>query len=650
MKKYLLILLMGLIACSASAQYENNVKQLADKAFATGKYYEAAYYYKKLADGLKITGMGEIPYEGSNKSKPNKKNAGERLYVMFRLAESYRLYQNFLEAEGWYLKLLNQPDNSAYPLARLWYGVCLRANQHFEEAIKQLQMFDSAYTGDKQYSNLAKHEIANCRFALEQMQFPGLYLPAKLKSQFNSDGSNYALTAYGDQYLFTSSRSVGNDKRHLNKVYTVARAEGSQPAILPLTIDDGKKNVELGTPSLNGAGNRLYFTRWYTEGNKTHHIIYISEKNGSSWSTRRPLNKNVNADGFDAIQPFATADGKKIFYASNKPGGHGGYDIWMSELDPSGNSINSFNLGSVINTEADEQAPFMSGNKLIYSSKGFTGLGGFDLFETYSQNGKWQTPLNMGSPVNSAKDDLYYFPNPADARKFFISSDRESDCCLDLFTVADQSFSVAGNVVDCETGKPITGVKVSLKDSLTKNVISVMSLEKVSSYTFKIRVKRPMVISFEKPGYFAGTFPVLANGTDTLRKLDACMQSFVVGKPIALKNILFDFGHADLRPESEKELNHLVGIMKDNPALKVELSAHTDSIGSDAYNLKLSQDRAQSCVNYITSKGIDESRIFARGYGRSRPVAPNSLPNGADNPEGRQKNRRLEFTALKENR
>ena len=144
--------------------------------------------------------------------------------------------------------------------------------------------------------------------------------------------------------------------------------------------------------------------------------------------------------------------------------------------------------------------------------------------------------------------------------------------------------------------------------------------------------------------------PVPASGTmrnDTLLNPDICLQAFKVDKPIVIKNVLYDYDKATLRPESRSVLNGVVSILKDNPKIKVELAAHTDSIGSDVYNNKLSQSRAQACVDYIVTSGIDESRIYAKGYGKRRPIAPNSLPNGKDNPEGRQQNRRTEFTVLK---
>jgi outer membrane protein OmpA-like peptidoglycan-associated protein len=396
----------------------------------------------------------------------------------------------------------------------------------------------------------------------------------------------------------------------------------------------------------------MYYTRWYKEGSKTIHAIYYSNWVDNAWSTPKKMNSNVNAEGFNSIQPFVTADGLRLFFASNKPGGQGGDDIWVSYLDFNGDAVNSTNLGNVINTSFDEEAPYydLPNKKLVYSSKGFIGLGGFDFFESFSKLDKWSEPKNMGYPMNSAKDDLYYLPNHDDARKFYLTSDRASECCLGLFGAVDASHVLSGIVVDCDTRKPLAGAKVSFIDSLSKDTIKQIVVGKDARYAFEVTNKRPYSLRLEKTGYFAKNVPVPASGRmnkDTLESPDICLQAFTIDKPILIKNVLYDFNKASLREESKLVLDTLVIVLKDNPKIKVELASHTDSIGSTKYNDKLSQERAQSCVDYIISKGVEQNRIYAKGYGKRIPIAPNSLPNGKDNPAGRQLNRRTEFKVLK---
>jgi len=650
MKKILFTIFISLFIITAFAQFNENDKALADKAFNNKDYYEAAFYYKKVASGLNLLPQPEVPFRSNGKAPKNAKGF-DKAYISYQLAESYRLYENYLEAEGWYFKVIDGENAAKYPLVRLWYGICLRANQHFDEAIKQLEQFKTDYKGTGNYIAIADKELANCHFAKEQYQYPALIDVVKMKGTINSDGSDYSLIINNGNRWITSSRIIKDDKKHLNRIYAV-KDSSTSPEMISFNNSDNKKEVEYGTPSIDPTGKRMYLTRWYKEGSKTIHAIYVSTRTNNEWATPVKLNTNVNVDGFNSVQPFVTADGKRLFFSSNKPGGQGGDDIWVSDLDASGNPSNSVNLGSTINTPLDEQAPYydQSDKKLVYSSKGFVGLGGFDFFVSYESVGRWSKPRNMGYPMNSAKDDLYYFPDDKNGRKSYLSSDRASDCCLDLFEVFDKKYVLTGIVTDCDTHSPLPGVKVSFVDSLSKDTIKQEVVGNDAKYTFNVTTKRPYNLILEKKGYFTKSLPVPSQGEmrkDTLLSPDICLQAFIVNKPIVIQNILYDFNKATLRPESQLILDGIVKIMTDNPKIKVELGAHTDSIGSDAYNIKLSQARAQACVDYMISKGVGDTRIFAKGYGKSRPIAPNSLPNGKDNPEGRQLNRRTEFTVLK---
>jgi OOP family OmpA-OmpF porin len=656
MKKIILVLLILSSCIGAKAQYsKDNPRALGDKAFDNKDWYEAAYYYRKAAEGMSLVTQQSIPYTGGGKSiKKDTKNIKpeDRAYICFRLGESYRGYENYLEASPWYFRVLEENNEAQYPLSRLWYGVCLRAAQNFDEAIKQLSQFNLAYKGDEKYKAIAEKEIRNCKFAKEQYKYPLLIEAIKRGGSWNSDGSDYALWQRDGSSYFTSSRFIKGERTHLNRIYTMTTKDAGQPQVIEFKGDENIKNLEYGTPSFTADGQRLYFTRWFKVGNKSTYAIYTSKVEGSNWGTPQKLNSNVNTDGFNAIQPFVTADSKHLFFVSTKPGGQGGDDIWVADLGSDGNPINSTNLGDVINTSMDEQAPYYDINtkRLVYSSKGFLGLGGFDFFESFNGNGNWATPVNMGYPLNSAKDDLYYVPDSADQNKFYISSDRESDCCLNLFEVSDKRHLLMGIVVDCDTRKALPGVIVSFVDSLSKQTIKQIVTDKTARYSFDVKTSRPYNLVLEKTGYFSKVLPVPASGEmrgDTLFNPEICLQAFAVDKPIVIKNVLYDYDKATLRPESKTVLNEIVTIMKDNPKIKVELAAHTDSKGSDQYNYILSQKRAQACVDYIITMGVDESRIYAKGYGESRPIAQNTLPNGKDNPDGRQLNRRTEFKVLK---
>ncbi|MGY3214760.1 OmpA family protein [Mucilaginibacter sp. HD30] len=652
MKRAFLTLTITLFIYATNAQVNSSPKVLGDKAFKNKDYYEAAFYYKKAALGMNLINDKQMPYQSA--SKPNKKtvNTVDQEYVSYMLAESYRLYQNYLEAEPWYYKLLDDNFESQYPLTRLWYGICLRANQRFDEAEKQMQQFVTSYKGDSKNIELARKEIATCRFAREQYNYPVLADLSAIKGAFSSNGSDYALVKKEGNYFFTSSRKTKDEKTALNRIYETKTGD-NKPQMLNFDDNEpGKNEAEYGAPSFEPSGKRMYITRWFKTGSHTTYAIYKSEWQNGKWAPLVKLNSFVNAQNFASIQPFITADGKQLYFVSDKPGGSGGKDIWIADLNSEGDPVSSHNAGTTINSGFDEEAPYFDVTKkrLIYSSKGFLGLGGHDLFESFNNNSQWATPANMGYPINSAKDDIYYYPDNSDKDKFYLASDRQSDCCLELFEGYDKRHFAVGQVLDCVNQKPLLGATVSLKDSISGNILNKITIAQSGRYQFNITTKRPYNLVVEKSGYFTKVIPLPASGRmvkDTLFNADICLQPFEVNKPIVIKNVLYDYNKASLRPQSKAVLDDLVKIMSDNPKIKVELSAHTDSVGSDTYNNKLSTARAQACVDYIMSRGINQDKIFARGYGKTRPIAPNSFPNGTDNPQGRQTNRRTEFTVLK---
>lgn len=642
MKTFCLILFSFFLFDTAFAQYQD-IKGRAEKEFDNKNYSQAAYYYDQLATG-RLTGQKKIPFYSHGRA-PKDKISGEHTYICYQLAESYRLYQDYGKAEKWYDTVVSSKDAAAYPLAKLWFGVCLRANQRFDEAIMQLQQFTSNYNGERTYNDIAAKEIATCYFAKQQYIASLPVEVIKMPAPWNVDGGNYALTRSGTKFWFTSTR---NNSQSLNHIYSANNS--ANPLMLSFDGNEGIKDMHYSTQSYDALHKRMYLAGWYKDRGKITAAIYCTTLGDSVWSALQKLNNIVNTDGSNSIQPFVTADGRHLYFASDRAGGQGAFDIWISNLDADGNPVDAVNAGKTINTPDDDEAPFYDkkSKRLVYSSKGLTGLGGFDFFESYNIDDVWSVPHNLGYPVNSSKDDLYYFADPDNDHQFYFSSDRESECCLTLFTLRYRSMTIAGNLSDCDSSKSISGVKVSLLDSISGRQVGVTTTGASGNYSFTAIATPVYKMVFEKTGYFTkSVFVSLSTRKDTLLTVNSCLKGYVIEKPITIKNILYDFDKATLRPESVKALDEIVGIMNDNPVIKIELSSHTDSVGSDTYNLVLSQNRAQSCVDYIISKGISVERITAKGYGKTRPLVPNSFPDGRDNPGNRQLNRRTEFTVLK---
>jgi len=660
--RYWLVIAFLWIVSASKAQYVYDYKRTGDIYFEAKDYYSAAQYYNKALGTFKIKPEQILPYTVELRGKESGK-LKDYENVIYKLAESYRHYNDFGNAEKYYEQAVGFNNDALFPFARFWYGVSLRANGKYTAALEQFTKFKQQYTKIDDYSARTTLEIACCEFAItETNRMPG-YTIAKLSGDINAGGANYAPAVLSkNMLLYTSSRPDSSDLEkekkskkvnpYINNLF-IAQGEGASFAnSKPVSIPEAK-GIDQGVATVSPDGNTIYLTRWTTKNGVKAAAIYSSTKKGGNWEEPKVLGPNVNVDGYSAMQPFITTDGKFLLFASNRPGGMGKNDLWYCPLE-NGAAGPAKNFGTGINTRDEEQAPFYDGEKkaLIFSTDGRVGLGGLDFFISEGDFSNWGAPKNLGLPLNSPKDDIYFTATDRDHPMAggYISSDRESVCCLEVFTIKKISKTVSGIVLDCDGDLPLTGAKVTLLDTIQQRVLGQVTLDETGRYRFEVEPLKRYKIMAEKENYFSKAIYV---NTDDLTKVDSivnpniCLKRYEIGKPIILKDIYYDFDKATLRPQSYIVLDTIVSIMQDNTNIIIEMSAHTDSKGKDEYNMKLSQKRAQSCVDYLISKGISSERMIAKGYGETRPIAPNTMPNGKDNPEGRQLNRRTEFKVLR---
>lgn len=590
MKNIILTVAFVCLAVISKAQFAYDYLKAADHYYKKADYSSAAGYYEKYLAGSRTIVSHAVykPYTTLQTSKKSQAAVSTEQQAVYHLAESYRLLNDYSKAVPWYAEAM-EFDKTAYPLAPYHYAVALRALSRYELAEKAFNYFLETYTTPDSYRETAHRELQNLRFILSQLNRPdlSLYTVEKAPPVLNPEGANYAPVWSGDGLLlFTSTRpdnSAVKNHVHANKVYSATFSNGVPDSVSRMPVPQ-PKDMEQGVIALSPDGNVLFLTRWNILDGKKRSVIYSSRKTGGSWSEPLLLDTVVNVPGYSAQQPFVTPDGKQLLYASDRPGGQGGFDLWSAELNADGIPFYTKNLGPVLNTAWNEQAPYYhaASGLLIFSTDGRVGMGGYDFFFSKDNAGTWTIPENFGYPVNSVKDDIYFNSRGGKdnvLETVWLSSDREATCCLELF---------------------------SLKKAVP-----------------------PPPPPAPKP-----EVPVVATVPPP------------ADVPMVLDNVYYDFNMATLLPASYDALNKLATMLQQHPDMVIELSAHTDSKGADELNQKLSEARAKSCVDYLVSKGIDAARLQSRGYAATRPIAPNTNQDGSDNPEGRARNRRTEFKVL----
>lgn len=661
MKKIIFPVALMFSCMVVQAQFTYDYLRAADNYFKKGDYFSAATYYEKyLGSGKGKNGNEYNPYVVQTSSKKAAVPMSSKTQAIYNLAESYRLLNYYSKAEPYYQQATTF-DKSAYPLASYWYAVTERALEKYPEAETSFREFLSSYALNDTYTGSAKRELQNLEFIQKELKKDlRLFNIAKAPQGLNEAGASYAPVWMNDQTLyFTSTRpEAGKTKEYINKVYQAVYSEGvfsgTVKAVLPQP-----ENMHQGVVSVTPDGNTMFLTRWSISNGKKSAALYSSRRSGSDWSEPVMLDETINAPGFNTQQPLVTPDGKYLVYASDKPGGKGGFDLWYAALGADGKPSNVMNLAE-LNTAQDEQAPYYhpASGTLVFSSNGRVGMGGYDFFFSKGNIGSFAEPKNFGYPVNSVKDDIY-FASRGTAKNILqevlLSSDRDAACCLELFYVRKTRpmRQVSGMVMSCEGNLPLSGATVIIVDTVANKTITTQTTDAQGRYTFTLEDFQPLKAVASSTGYIAGTLHFNAPADEeqeTMMNPALCLAPVPVPPvetPIVIDNVFYDFNKAVLREESFASLDKLVEMLRDNPSMRIEISAHTDDIGKEAYNQKLSEARAKSVVNYLVGKGIDRGRLQFKGYGSSQPIAPNKNEDGTDNPEGRQKNRRTEFKILK---
>lgn len=660
-----ILLAFSLLFVGLHAQKNKGPLQLADQYFASGEYYTAANLYGQyLNPPKKQTIPSDFPLNARRRRTGSGNGNISRTAVLFKQADSYRLSNYWQQASLAYTECIRK-DSVQYIDAYYWLAVCQRSLGQYDAAGASLRNY-LARDAATQYRGQAQQEMKTLQYIQVQLRRPDSVLVSlrKLDAPFASSNGLFAPSATKGQLLVSStevdsSRTEGVNPYH-SRLFS-ARMDNGRVELSPLSIPGTDALGNQGAACLSPDGNTLYFSQWKHESTGVVSSIYVSRKSGGAW-TNAELVKSIQTSGKNNKQPFVTSDGKYLFFSSDRAGGSGGFDIWYAPLNSDGSTGVASNAGPVINSAGDEQAPFyqQSSQTLVFSSNGRQGMGGFDLYASTGAQQSWTEPANMGHPVNSSRDDIYFSvkENVALLSEAMFSSDRGSGCCLETYVISKQPKrrKITGTLRDCDQQAALAGAQVTLQDRSGKKWETTTGED--GGYVFDLgsAITSDLSIAIHKELYRDTTVGFHAEGVDESDLLtDRILQSGIcIAKPpvFVIKaedvvTVFFDFDKYDLKKPALDKLDSIYMIMMENPVSTIQISGYTDGRGTEAYNKILSDKRAKACADYLANKGIEAGRISFVSFGACCPIEM-ELINGRDNPDGRSRNRRALINVKKD--
>jgi peptidoglycan-associated lipoprotein len=607
-----------------------------DKAkvvFLNKKYNTAAGLFKKLYT-----------------KAPDEEKKSE---VLFYIAESYRLSNNFKQAFEWYEQLVN----TKYPDPRILYsyGLLLKNFERYDDAARMFGDYLFEVPGDKR----AQQEIEACKIANTYKLNPLKFSVNNVKA-INTPYSDYSPFLSQGKITWSSSRTEATGNIIFEwtgqKCSDIFEASLNNYVASNINKVQGKVNSNFneGVAWVDSLNTVMYFTQCNgTDGKGPNCKIYVSFIQNGQWS--EPTVLPFSSDSFMTGHPAFTADMKRLYFASDMPGGFGEKDIYYIDYNPItkvwGNPVN---LGPNVNTSEDDMFPYVhQDGKIYFSSKGHYGMGGFDLYSTSDSANTFSKAQNLKSPINSGGDDFgISFTYDKDNTKpiAYFTSNRtggEGDDDIYAINIKPYIFMVKGVVIDRESGGALQGTNIQISGPNTPPII--LKTGGKGDFVTELSLKNTFTIAASKELYFRSLDQIVSTHnivSDTVVELTIYMDAIPdAGVEFTLKGIYYDLDKADIRPDAAKVLDSLAIILTNNPNIVIELASHTDSRADETYNLKLSQRRAQSCVDYLVKKGIAKNRLKAVGYGESKLI--NECVDGEDcTEEQHQENRRTTFSVI----
>jgi outer membrane protein OmpA-like peptidoglycan-associated protein/tetratricopeptide (TPR) repeat protein len=574
-----------------------------------------------------------------------------------------RTNSNFKEAEKNFVKVLELCPSynvySYYYLAEICYGA-----EKYDSAMRYCEVFlkdVDKIKSDKDYSR-AVDLLKYSKFYLQMTKNPVPFDP-KVVEGISTPENEYLpiITPDNQMAFFTREMKLAGEKNTL-----IQSEKYKEKFMFSQLQPDGKfdKGEEMPDPfnlndneggaTLTVDNKTLYYTVCKYTLNHTYYNcdIYYSEWVDGQWTPIKSVSDKINLPTTWESQPSISADGKTLYFVSDRSGGYGGYDIYRSVRHDNGEWGTPINLGPSINSSGNEKSPFIhpDGKTLYFSSDGWLGLGGYDIFYArLNDDGTWSTPVNIGYPINSPDDEVGFFVSTDGQKGYFASNKLKGVGGWDLYSFDLYEKAKPGKVlfvsgtVKAESESEMANTRIELKNMETKKISEIPLDSITGKYVAVAPFNNDYIMTVKKEGYVYETRYIAK--VDSLYRmpahLDLEIQHIELNKSYRINDIYFAFNSFDLSGESESILDLLIEFLEENPSIYIEIQGHTDNIGNDAENMKLSANRAKSVYNYLISKNIAPKRLTYKGYGKTVPVASN------DTEEGRAKNRRTVFVIIR---
>jgi outer membrane protein OmpA-like peptidoglycan-associated protein/tetratricopeptide (TPR) repeat protein len=691
--------MLSLLIQPLHAQELTSRRTQADRLFDRAEYFKSIDLYLKLAE--------------TDKPQPS---------VIERVADCYRLMNNYEQAEEWYAKTVAL--KGIKPISIFYYAEVLLRNKKFDKAREQYKRY--YLSGPKDQLDL---KLAACDSAVAWSKQEGYYKvinEKKMSSVYADWGVSYLDKK---NVIFTSDRSTSDYKgdkgiynRTGNEWLKMFTYDLDHNYAEELVFDNSgdinlTKDYHTGPMAINATGDTAYITvtTRLSTGSlpdvktpfdqhlyiRRLELILATKKSNGKWGNLKKFPYN-NVNAYSIGHASLSKNGQVLYFTSDMPGGYGKTDIWYSQKGSDGKWGKPINCGSTINTTADEAFPSVGEkDKLYFSSKGLPGMGGFDVFSARGSGSTWSVPVNLKYPLNSTSDDFCFVTN--DGKTGYLASDRQGgqgndDIYSFTYTGPDDKplvsqpianttpainkaamgapapgelpvsappvitsssvptgapagmITLEGTVFDNANNQPLDSVTVLLKNAKGQTIGGGLALS-TQKFSFSIAPGQEYIIEARKKGFFPSTQKVSTIGLNPsstsylTANLKMVIEPLAVGKTFIIRNIYYDLNRANIRADAMVELDKLVAIMRENPTMRIELSSHTDSRGSDYYNMLLSDARAISAVAYMKRRGIAADRMVAIGYGETRLL--NECANGVKcSEDDHQFNRRTEIKVL----